>query len=51
MKNPKKTDFNIKVISRWSESDFVKWWKLHNFDGDAKEWYGKLVPKAKKKAE
>jgi len=51
MKNPDKTDFNIKVIAKWTESEFVKWWKLHSFSGDAKEWYAKLVPKPKKKVD
>lgn len=51
MKDPKKTDFNKKVISEWTESDFVKWWKLHKFDGDAKEWFKKITGKVAKKPE
>ena len=48
MKNPNKTEFNKNQISSWTLAKFKDWWKLHRFDGDAKEWYYKITGKAKK---
>ena len=49
MKNPDKTQFNKKQIYGWTLTEFKQWWKLHGFDGDAKEWFYKIT--GKKKAE
>ena len=38
MKNPENTDFNVGIISGWTKAQFIRWWKLHSFDGDAEDW-------------
>ena len=48
MRNPKMTSFNKDQISGWSLSKFEKWWKLHDYDGNAKEWYYTITGKVKK---
>lgn len=49
MKNPNKTEFNKDQISSWTLSRFTKWWKDHDFDGDASTWYYKITGKKKPK--
>ena len=42
MKNPEKTDFNLKYFKGMSLKDFTKFWAEQDFIGDPKDYHKKV---------